>query len=339
MIAHKNRLKDVGRILFWFPLRWIVQAMPFHAMYCLGGWFGRIDAVLSGRSRRDRMALNMAEALGRVLPSARRLVLLNLQHHSRNILELLKYPRLKPREVTRSMSVSGRHHLKEVLAQGKGAIILTAHLGAKQFLQIALPALGYRVSQVHYHMHRNELTFVQKHVAQKQRMNIEARLPVRFFSAKGFLRSAFKCLQQNQLLIMAGDGIGLKQHMDKSYHPMDFLGKKMLFPSGPVVMAKRTGAALVPVFAIRDRQRYQVVICPPIETASGTVNGAMRAYVGVLERFVRQYPWQWEFWEEFEEGFLLAQTQGNIPQKTSPRGMAPRGISPKEMAWPASTEP
>jgi Kdo2-lipid IVA lauroyltransferase/acyltransferase len=310
MIAHKDVIKDCGRLLFWFPLRWIIQAASFEVVYRLGGMFGQIDYLLSGRTRSNKMARHMAGALDCSLPAARRLVKMNLQNHSRNVLELIKYPQIEFRDLQRLLLISGRRYLDGALQKGQGVILLTAHLGAKQFLQVALPLLDYKVSQIYYHMNHNELTYIQKQVSQKQRLKIEGRLPVNFIGAKGFLRSAFKCLKKNQVLIMAGDGIGLKQHMDKSYQPIKLLGKLMLFPLGPAAMARRTGASLVPAFVVRKRRQLQIVICPTIDNAAESTETAMCSYVGLLERFIRRYPSQWEFWEEFEEGFLLTKTKG-----------------------------
>jgi len=71
-------------------------------------------------------------------------------------------------------------------------------------------------------------------------------------------------LQDNEILILAADGVGLRDLMDDSFRPYPFLGKTMLFPTNYVSLARRTGAALIPVFAVREGARQRIVFHPPL---------------------------------------------------------------------------
>jgi len=305
MIAHKHIVKDLGRILFWFPLRWMVQMTPMHLVYRVGGWLGELDYRISGSGRISRMRGNIISALGLSGSDARRIVRQNLKLHMRNNLELMKYPKISRSQLHGFMTFVHRERLDEALRGGNGVIVMTAHFGAKQLLQIALGLHGYPANQIHYHMGHDELTFVQKYVAQCQRVKIEEKIPAKFIPANGFLRSAFKCLRSNQVLIMAGDGIGLKHHMDKSYQPFDFLGRRMRFPNGPAAIARRTQAALLPAFVVRRGVDHRIVFERPLKVSRERDADTTTAYVRLLEGYVRQHPRQWEYWEEFDENVLL----------------------------------
>lgn len=305
MIARPNLIKDLGRLFFWFPIRWFICAAPFAFSYWLGGMVGRIDYFISGRQRTSRMLRNVKQVLPIEHQAAKNIILHNLQNHSRNILELMKYPSLRGDDIASLVSYHGFEHVQEALRRGKGVLLMTAHLGAKQFLQIALGAeKKLAINQINFHMDKDELTWGQQ-IAQKKRMQIEEQIPARFIAAKGFLRSAFKCLKNNEILIVAGDGVGLRVHMDKSYKPYSFLDKKMLFPTNSVMMAQRTGACLIPVFVIREKVGHRIVFEPPIETAQQDGADPLGDYVSILEKYIRQYPELWEFWEEFDEENLV----------------------------------
>lgn len=298
----QNLVKDIGRILFWYPFRWVVQALPFRAVRPMGAALGYGDRVLSGGARIRRMRRNIAGAFGGDLRFARRVLLANLQNHAMNMIEFMKYPQVNARNCGRLVAWEGREHLDAALAQGRGVVLCTAHFGAKQVLQVALGHAGYRVNQINYHLEGDRLSFVQKNVAQRNRLRIEARIPCRFISAGGFLRAAFRCLHANEILIIAADGAGRKEDMDDSFRPFPFLGRKMLFPMNYVELARRTGAVLMPVFAIREKARHRIMFHPPLNAETGD---PVRQYVSLLERHVRQHPHLWEFWEEFEHGELL----------------------------------
>jgi hypothetical protein len=51
---------------------------------------------------------------------------------------------------------------------------------------------------------------------------------------------------------------------------------------------------------VRDSmKRHRCILHPPIychDLSQASVEAAVRAYVGVLEQYVRQYPWMWWSW-------------------------------------------
>jgi len=294
----------MGRILFWYPLRWIVQASPNRLIYFIAKQLGGVDFFLSKSERIDKMVGNISSALDVSEREARTIVRQNLTMNICNNLELMTYPSITQDKIDDIAAFENRDLLDRELEKGKGVVLLTAHLGTKQLLQIILGVCGYPVNQIHYHMGREELSFIQKNVAQRQRKKIESKIPIRFIPAKSFLRPVIQCLRDNQILLMAGDGIGLKDHMDNSYLPFNIFGKPMRFPVGPASVALKTGASLLPAFAVRQKKGHKIIFEPPL-TVTKDINKVTAAFVGRLEEYIRQYPGQWEYWEEFEKGFLL----------------------------------
>jgi lauroyl/myristoyl acyltransferase len=305
MIADKNIVKDISRLLFWYPLRWLSMPLPFKAGYVIGGIIGNVDYYFSGRKRIRKMCRNVSEALSVDQKNARQIVRQNLRNHLRNMLELIKYPQLNRQNIPSLVQYEGIVYLNSALEEGNGIILMTAHFGAKQFLQVALGLQGYALNQINFHMNEEELTFIQRRISQSQRISIEKQLPLHFIPAKGFMRPVFKCLKKNEVLIIAGDGIGLKKHMDMTYAPFQFLGKNMLFPTNAAVLAERTGALIVPVFVIREGARHRIVFEPPLKCGTSTHFEVIKEFVLLLEKYIHKYPSLWEFWEEFDEENLL----------------------------------
>lgn len=305
MLARPNPIKDLGRLFFWYPLRWLVLALPWPAVFALGGLIGRLDWLASGRGRAAAMAANASRGLGISQAAARNLVRANLLNHGRNTLEFIKYPQLTRESLTRVVEFAGLERLQAARAGGRGVLLATAHFGAKQLLQPALGLLGIPLNQMHYHMQAGELTWVQVKVAQRQRRRVEERLPCRFLASDKFLRPALEALKHGEVLIVAADGVGLKAHMDRGYQELTFLGQPMLFPVGLLGLARKTGAAMLPAFVVRQGWRHRVVIGEAIDLAGGDDRAVYARYVQELERQVRARPELWEFWEEFDERTLL----------------------------------
>jgi lauroyl/myristoyl acyltransferase len=85
-----------------------------------------------------------------------------------------------------------------------------------------------------------------------------------------------------------------------------FFGAPAPFPLGPFLLARAAGVPVVPAFCVLDRDyRYAVTIGTPITVRRGEEEGAVRAWVAMLESVVRQYPTQWfnffDAWSPFAE--------------------------------------
>lgn len=304
MIAHKHLPKDIARIIYWYPVRWIVQVLPSSALYVLGNLFGKIDSLLSGRKRMSLLQANIQHGLKTDSARSREIALSTLQNHQRNMLEFMKYPLLSLSNLHKVCNLHGLGNVDEALKLRKGVILITAHFGAKQLLQSALGLKGYNVNQINYHMHKEELSKIQHWISQNNRKRIEARIPVRFIQAKGVMKQAYKCLKQNQLLILAGDGSGLVQHMDRTYQVFPFLHSTMRFPTNWVNLSLRTQAAVIPVFTVRKEGKHDIFFHPALKKDQGSVSYMVQNYIQILEKYVYTYPEQWEFWEEFQSGIL-----------------------------------
>ena len=298
MIARNNLIKDLGRVLFWFPLRWSVTVLPFSVVYFLGGILGQLDFLFSGQKRRDRMVGNITTALSFDEKEGEETIKSNLQNHCRNVLELIKYPHLSQKSLGSILSFQGLEILDLELAKGKGVLLATSHFGAKQLLQVGLGLKGYTVNQIRRHMDDSDLTFIQKNVSQRQRLRIEEGIPANFIQANGFLRPAYECLKRNEILIIAADGSGLSKYMKNGHLPVRFLGKEVLFPSNTVSLARRTGASMIPAFVVRQGIKHRMIVEPPLDVSSDE-NG-LREFASLLEKYVLKYPFLWEFWEEFD---------------------------------------
>ncbi len=307
MLPQTNIIKDVGRIFFWYPVRWCIYLFPFSAIYWAGKFLGSLDYLFSGRERIERMTRNISDVFRKDEETLKRIVRKNLQNHCIDVLEFIKYPQLNDKKIDKILTVEGIDILERMLAKGNGVIIATAHFGAKQMLQVGLALKGFKVNQINYHMNDKELSFIQRNISQRMRKKIEGRIPANFISARGFLRPAIRCLQKNEILIVAADGIGLPQHMDRGYKPFEFLGKKVLFPINTPLLARRTGAPILPAFVIRDRWRQKIVIQSPISSDKDSVEDVIKKYISLLEKYVGLYPCHWEFLEVFERGILIVE--------------------------------
>jgi len=315
MIFQDSPIRDLAKLVAWYPLRWFVTAAPWGIAYFLGGLVGRVYCrVCPGKIR--RIARNMHCALrgeglteSHAWACARTLATRHYVEH----MEFYKLATLTRENVGKHVTMEGIEHVEKALASGKGAVLVHMHFGSKQFPLVALGLNGYPVTQVGYRdTSAGDYSFIHRQVHLRLRLKIEARFKAKHVHLGEFMRPLYRCLQNNELLMIAGDGIGGRRNPGLNYLPIPFLGRQMLFPPGPARLALSTGAPLIPVFCVQEdgKWHYRVLFEPPIEQQdTGNQQLDVLANIGCIakafERYIKRHPDHWMFWEEFTEGNLI----------------------------------
>jgi len=108
------------------------------------------------------------------------------------------------------------------------------------------------------------------------------------------IENSLRALRNNELLFVPID-----QNFGTGGVFVDFFGRKAATAIGPVVLAQRTKATIVPCFIIRQRDdTHKIIIEPPLnlEEASGqneTVTINIQKLTNIIESYIRRYPAQW----------------------------------------------
>ena len=190
--------------------------------------------------------------------------------------------------------------IRGVLAQGEGMVLATMHLGhwdlgLKLFSRFDVPVHVVMLSE-----DPQEVT----HYADDARA--WAGLKVHGMGDSSLL--AVKLM----LALKRGEVVAIQvdRPAGSNVMSMSFFGEKTLLPTGPVQLALATGAPLLPVFVLFDRDdRYRLLTSPPMRFERGeepqATAEAMRRLVEVMESVVARYPDQWfnfyDVWPESSE--------------------------------------
>ncbi|MDB5298595.1 MAG: putative acyltransferase [Phycisphaerales bacterium] len=173
---------------------------------------------------------------------------------------------------------------------GKGAIIVTAHMGSFEVGTAAL--LEHESSRVHVLFHRDALgLFEQIRSTLRRRLGV-VEVPVETgWTVWMRLRDA---LAADGVVLIQGDRVMPGQ----KGRAMPFFGGHVLLPSGPVKLALASGAPMVPVFSVRTSGgKVKLFIEEPIVVGDGEgalpPDAAMAKLAAVLEKYVRRFPYQW----------------------------------------------
>ncbi len=188
------------------------------------------------------------------------------------------------------ISLRGKEQLAGLLAEGKGLVLVTAHVGC---WQVAMATLGCLETPVSMLMRREDGE-VDRHYFEHSGEN-----PYRIIDPTGFLGGTLEMmevLKQGEVLCVMGDRV---LGSAKNAVPVDFLGGRALFPISAFKLASSTGAPVVVMFTSKtgpDSYALELARVIRVPKNLGRSSAAAAPYVTefaeALEGFVEKHPYQ-----------------------------------------------
>ncbi|MBI4216222.1 MAG: lysophospholipid acyltransferase family protein [Chloroflexi bacterium] len=277
-----------------------IAYLPAKVGYALACLAGDLAHLLSPRMRRQVQA-NLRRAMGpdaSRLRQASRQVLRNL---TKSYYELVRMPRFRRGYLERAITVHGWDNFQQAYSRGQGVVVVTAHLGNYFFASQVLALRSVPASVL----------------VERVRPPALFRLVSGFRASRGLtlipVGDSAAALREPLRLLKAGHVLGIACDRDVlgSGVPADFLGERTTIPMGAVALAARTGAAVLPCFAVREKgDCFSIYIEPPLAVSrnGGSPEGAREQIgqvVAIMEQYIRRYPEQWvvlqPVWPEKEE--------------------------------------
>ncbi len=203
--------------------------------------------------------------------------------------ESLRLAGVPPAEVLADVEVDGLESVDRALGLGRGVILVLPHLGGWDWGGSYLAARGYRVSVVVEALRPPELQ--AWFAGLRSALGLEV-VPV----GPDAGRASVAALDANRVLCLLSDRVvpgvaGVE---------VDFFGHPALLPAGPVTLALRTGAPVLPaaVYFERGSPGHRAVVADrlPLERSGSLradVTSGTQAMARALERLIRAAPTQW----------------------------------------------
>lgn len=244
-------------------------------------------------SFRHRSVGNIRIAFGAVLngSAALNIARRSLRNFSRSCVEIGSFMNAPDEEIRRKIVIDGRENLDAALAKGSGVLILSAHLG--NFLLVG-PRLAIEGVPTYVLVNQPRdgqfARLMDDYRIQLRQQTIHAR------PRREALQEIHAVLRRNQIAVVIAD-----EYRKGNGIQVPLFGRTVIARRGPVTLALRTGAALVPACVIRQPDgTLKLIIEPELELdRSGKGKVEIREntvrMTRWLERTVRQYPDQWNW--------------------------------------------
>jgi KDO2-lipid IV(A) lauroyltransferase len=217
----------------------------------------------------------------------------SLQNLGLNFVEYSFLPYLNKDNFNDFFEFHGLEILDQALAEGKGALLLTLHLGHGDLACAALSLRGYPIVMVSKFFKAkwlNDLWF-----------GMRARLGTKFVPPRDSSYALLKGLKTGHAVVIpldqfTGPPIGVRTH---------FFGVETGTAAGLAVMAERSKAPVLSCYTCRQPDgRHGVNIVREVPAGDATPEVVTQRFNDELESFVRAHPDQWMWihrrWKTFK---------------------------------------
>jgi KDO2-lipid IV(A) lauroyltransferase len=268
---------------------WLVRALP----RCTALALGRRLGMLGRRMLPNRVAIardNLRRAFPDKSDAEREAICTEMfSHLGAGFIEMLRLDLMKEAaDLERDFVIDGREHLHMALAEGRGCILLTGHLGFWEAGNFIFSSLGHKIGVVAKPM-RNPLT-------DRYFLRMRETAGGYIINSRKGARRILKALHQNHLV-----GILIDQHVSRHHGvQVPFFGRPAWTTPIIAEIAMKYRVPIVPTFCwwLPD-YRYHLEICPMIllegEPTPEKVIENTALLTGIIEDAVRRKPAQW-FW-------------------------------------------
>jgi len=251
---------------------------------------------------------NLATAFPKRTTAERRAITRAMfMHFGRLLLELLRFSTLSPDAIRRILESEGEERARAAYAQGKGVLFFTGHFGYWE-----MQAIGHGLTMKPVGVLARSLDNPMLNTLLEQ---VRSKTGNWVIYRQGAVRKVLRALAAGQGVAMLID-----QHLhspDAIY--VDFFERPAATTSMLAALALRTGAPVVPVFALplpggRYKLIYEHPVPPPDPDSPDAIREFTQRCTDVLEMYVRRYPsyWLWMH-RRWRDAPLPESTPGMFP--------------------------
>lgn len=283
----KKRLKNWLIYRFVQLLAFWMARLPRRVALKFSGFLGQL-AFWVVRDARRMAEKNLSRVFGwprgdpRLAKTARQVFV----NAGKNVADLMLMPRLNRSNIDRLVRIKGGHHMERALAQGRGLIAITGHIGNWELLAASMAIRGYPVNAVTRQVYDPRLDRILN--------DLRKNANVRGISRDAEVKEMIRVLRRGEVL-----GVLMDQDTKVRGVFVPFFGRTAHTPAGPVVLAMKTGAPIVPMAIHRQPdETYLITVAPPVvlvrtENRERDIQTNTAACTAALERFIRMHPAQW----------------------------------------------
>ncbi|MBR2215896.1 MAG: lysophospholipid acyltransferase family protein [Selenomonadaceae bacterium] len=268
-----------------------VCLMPYSLLMALGRPLGYLYYLIIKKQRNlaiKQMMLSLKLSEG----EAKKIVCRSFVNLAKNMLEILYMPHLTTENLSEYVEFEHLDRLEAALAEGRGVVVVTGHVGTWEWMSAGLALSGYPVTAIAKPQPNIEYT--------RALDDLRAAVKVEIFSrGTSELLAAGRALKAGKIL-----GFLMDQDAGPGGAFTEFLGRIASSPMGAAVFARKFNAPVVSMFILRQPSGKHKVIIGDImrfedtgDTDKDIFDFTVRA-TNILDKVIRENPTQWLWFQK-----------------------------------------
>ncbi len=303
-------------------VREVARRLPDVMVRMWGSALGLMFYALDGPHRRVALA-NLEQCFPKRPAQERRAIArATFAHFGQVLLKLLTFSALTPEQMLDGAEYEGDERVRLAYAKGKGVLFFTGHFGFWELQAIAHGAKLRPIGVLARALDNAPLNGLLERMRTVTGNSVIYR--------QGAVRRVLRLLANGEGVAMLID-----QHMHSSDAIwVNFFRRPAATTSTLAALALRTGAAVIPVFALPlPGGKYRFIYEAPVEPPPGDGPEAIREFTerctDVLEMHVRKHPELWLWMHRRWRDAPIPETSGMFPKardeqdQSSPKPQAP----------------
>lgn len=288
----KNKPRRAILLLLFRFVSLLILIVPLRLGLILGQAAGRFCFYILKKEREkalDNLDIAFGDSKsGREKTRIARGVFENL---GKNFIEVISIPKFSKDCLSRYIVCKGIDILQRFINEGKGLIIVSAHLGNWELLAHYISIKGFPLSVIARRVRMHGLEIYLSRIREKNRVNVIYR--------DASIKEIAGVLRHRGLV-----GIMPDQDMDSvSGVFVDFFERQAWTPIGASVLNILTEAPVIPCFIVRRKFGNEILIEEPIELQKTgdrqrDILENTQRYTRVIENYIRSFPEQWVWFHD-----------------------------------------
>lgn len=272
-----------GAFAFFLVFSLALALLPLRPAKMLGAFLGRLLYRFWGSKRKVALE-NLKEVISKGAITApgppEKIALGCFENLGISFVELVKVYYGLGGSIFDGVSYKGLENYKAAASAGRGVIFITAHTGNWELLALKS---GMEIGPLQVVARPLDNPFLNRFLERAR-----ARYGNKIVYKKGALRTLLGSLKAGGLVGILMDQAVLKEEG----RIVEFLGRGAWTTRMPVLLAKRTGAAVFPAFIRRTPAGHEITVYPETDL-SGTEEEALRRLNLAIEQHVKENPSEW----------------------------------------------
>ncbi len=192
----------------------------------------------------------------------------------------------------------GVEHIKSLLKDGKGGILISAHVGNFEIAEFFFQDLDTK-SQI------NLVTTDAEHANIKSYLErVTSRSKIKFILVRQDLSHIFEinnALGRGELICFTGD----RYSEGQKTLTQSFLGKEAKFPAGPFLLGSRLKVPILFVYVMKEAKNHYHLFARKANLQNRDAQGLLNDYTQSVAGILQKYPLQWfnyfDFWNAIKK--------------------------------------